>query len=722
MRMKTKLRIVFALFLTIAIAPAIFSQGLNSISAFNSQNILAAGNSGKILRTSTGGNGWSSHVVNNTVNYKSVFAAGNYYFLSANNGKIYKTPVGVLSFTELNTGVATSLSSVAFIDSLTGFACGVNGVVIKTTNGGVNWASSNNGIGSASLNSISFKDFNNGIAAGDSGKVYLTTNGGLNWVLQTSLTNRNLLQAKYFSKGIVIVGEYGVIIKKDSTSSFYSVNSKTNSDIRGVSGTYDVNHVCGGGGFIRNNKNGSKGYLNFEINPMMANLVDIVFTDSLTGFAISSLNDAVIRTTNGGDSWSLPAGTTVNISWVSKLTASSGIGNNLCQHPFDRNAMFVMYGNTVYVSRNRGETWSSIATTSLGTRAHSFYVSPLDTNVWVAAIESSPDKVIKSTNYGLNWTTSISFNFSNYGQPLEMDQNNPSVFYFAPDGGGFYRSLDTGRTFTEISGNYPFRSPCDLMVMYDSSNVVFVADGVTGSGVAKIFKSVNGGVNWTDVHTNPSSSEIPSMSNVVFDRSVMYATNWPSGAIYKTTNYGDNWFLLRTNSGSGWASDMCREDPTVVLTGSYGSTSWLSTDGGANFSTHSVTGGAGAGMIVPERGYQLNMMTGGLSKMNFVYSVLTDVEENNISSLVPEKFKLYQNYPNPFNPVTKIKFDLPKSNNVKIVLYDNVGRELKTIINEYRNAGTYEINFDGSKLSTGVYYYRLSSGTISETKKMILTK
>ena len=720
--MKTTVLLFFALISAFLFVPQLFSQGLNSITASNSQNVMAVGNNGKILKTSTGGNGWSLYVVNNTVNYNSVSSAGNYYFLSASNGRVYKTSVNVINLTEQNTGVTASLNSVTFLDSLNGFACGANGTVIKTTNGGTNWTNTNNNIGSVILNSVSFKDLNNGVIVGDSGKVFLTSNGGLNWTLQPSLTNRNLLKVKYYNQGIVIVGEYGVIIKKDNINSFYNLNSKTNSDIRGISGTFENNHICGGGGFIRNNKNGSSGYLNFEVNPMMANLVDIVFADSLIGYALSSLNDAVIKTINGGTNWDLPAGTNVNISWVSKLSASNGIGNNLCQHPFDRNAMYVMYGNTVYVSRNRGETWSSIATTSLGTRAHSFYVSPLDTNVWVAAIESSPDKVIKSTNYGVTWTTILSKNFSNYGQPLEMDQNNPSVFYFAPDGGGFYKSLDTGSTFTEISGNYPFRSPCDLIVMYDSSNIVFVADGVTGSGVAKIFKSTNGGVNWLDVHTNASSSEIPSMANVIFDKSIIYATNWPSGAIYRTTNYGDNWTLLRTNSGSGWASDMCREDPTLVLTGSYGSSSWLSTDGGASFSTFPASGGAGAGMIVPERGYQLNMMTGALLKMNFVYSVLTDVEENNITTIVPEKFKLYQNYPNPFNPVTRIKFDLPKGNNVKIVLYDNIGRELKTILNEYRNAGTYEINFDGSKLSTGVYFYRLISGSVSETKKMILTK
>ena len=619
--------------------PGLFSQGLNSVASSDINNVLAVGNNGKIFRTTTGGNGWSSYSINPTVNYKSVSQAGNYYFISGDNGKIYKTPVNNLILTEYTTGISTSLNSINFPDSLNGYACGGNGVIIKTTNGGTNWTTINSSVLNIRLNAVSFNGTLNGIAAGDSGVVYLTTNGGTNWTLQTFLTTRNLLNAKYYNEGIVIAGEYGTIIRKDNAGSFSLKVSKTNSDIRSISGTYSNNHVCGGGGFIRNNKNGSDNYFKFEINPMMANLVDIDYSDSLTGYGISSLTDAIIKTTNGGNSWDLTAGTTVNISWVSKLTASGGIGNNLCQHPFNRNSLFVMYGNRVYVSRDKGDNWTQIATTSLGTNAHSFYVSPLDTNIWVAAIESSTDKVIRTTDYGVTWTTILSLNFSNYGQPLEMDQNNPSTFYFAPDGGGFYKSTNVGLTFTEISGLYPFRSPCDIIVMYDSSNVIFLADGVTGSGLGEIFKSNNGGLNWTIVHTNPSSSEIPAMANSIFDKSTMYATNWNGGNIYKTTNFGDNWTLLRTNASSGWGADICKEDPTLVLTGSYGPNTFLSTNSGANFTTYTSGGGAGAGMIVPERGYQINMMTGGLSKLSINYSVITEVKENIISA-IPKDFNL----------------------------------------------------------------------------------
>jgi hypothetical protein len=202
----------------------------------------------------------------------------------------------------------------------------------------------------------------------------------------------------------------------------------------------------------------------------------------------------------------------------------------------------------------------------------------------------------------------------------------------------------------------------------------------------------------------------------------MYATNWSGGSIYKSTNYGDNWVLFRTNSSSGWGGDICREDPSLILTGSYGPSTFLSTDNGANFSVYSSGGGAGAGMIVPDRSFLINMMTGGLYKMNITYSVVTEVSENIISTITPKSFNLYQNYPNPFNPSTRIKYDLPKSGIVRLTIYDNLGREIQTLTDGYKNSGVYEISFDGNKLSTGVYFYRLTTGEITVTKRMLLVK
>ncbi|HKJ81827.1 MAG TPA: T9SS type A sorting domain-containing protein [Ignavibacteriaceae bacterium] len=91
-------------------------------------------------------------------------------------------------------------------------------------------------------------------------------------------------------------------------------------------------------------------------------------------------------------------------------------------------------------------------------------------------------------------------------------------------------------------------------------------------------------------------------------------------------------------------------------------------------------------------------------------------------NLIPSGFKLYQNYPNPFNPTTTIEYGIPKSGLVTIKIYDVLGREVKTLINQYQNIGSHEINYVASNLSSGVYFYQLKAGNFISTKKMVLLK
>lgn len=710
----------FLIIFTLLSLSSIYSQGFNGIGSTDGIKVLAAGDQGKIFFSSNGGITFSGYILNNTINYNSVFASDSAFWLSGSDGNLYKTSKNSVYLIQQNL-TGASLNSVFFVNSKLGYACGDSGKVFKTSTFGASWSSVNSGIPNVKLNSISFLDSVNGALAGNDGRIYITSNGGTSWNVQATGTTNNLLKIKYYNGGIISVGEYGTLLKKNNGGNWEKINTYIDSDIKGISGaSYNKIHICGGGGFIRNNSDSSSLFFNFEKNPMFGDLKDIVFIDSLNGFAVSSLNQAIIKTTNGGQVWDFTAGTTVSYSWVTKLTSTGGIGNNLCRHPNDRNSMFVMFNNLVFVSRNRGENWSQISSTSLGSSAHSFYVNPLDTNIWLCAL-GSPGIIARTIDHGQNWTTVLSMPFSNYGTPLEQDQNNPSVYYFAPDGGGFYKSVDTGKTFTEISSNYPFRSPCDILVMWENSNIIFIADGVTGSGVGQIFKSTNGGINWKLVHTNSSSSEIPALSNTIFEKSTIYATNWPGGNIYVTKNYGDNWSLLRTNSASGWAADICREDPTVILTGSYGGSSWLSSDAGLNFITIPISSGAGAGEIAVDRGYILDMRTQGVCKLNVNYNIITPVNENLITG-IPDKFNLYQNYPNPFNPTTTIKFDIPKSGFVTLKLYDMLGREVNTVINGFRNSGTYEVNFNGADISSGVYFYRMHYDNMTLTKKLMLLK
>lgn len=102
---------------------------------------------------------------------------------------------------------------------------------------------------------------------------------------------------------------------------------------------------------------------------------------------------------------------------------------------------------------------------------------------------------------------------------------------------------------------------------------------------------------------------------------------------------------------------------------------------------------------------------------SFAYSDEVEIE---ISQ--PNVFYLGQNYPNPFNPSTNIKYSIPADGNVTLKMYDILGEEVSTLVNEFQQAGTFDVVFDGSNLSSGVYYYQLTSGELTSTKKMMLTK
>ncbi|MBK8981386.1 MAG: T9SS type A sorting domain-containing protein [Ignavibacteria bacterium] len=89
---------------------------------------------------------------------------------------------------------------------------------------------------------------------------------------------------------------------------------------------------------------------------------------------------------------------------------------------------------------------------------------------------------------------------------------------------------------------------------------------------------------------------------------------------------------------------------------------------------------------------------------------------------IPASTELMQNYPNPFNPVTNISYRLSESGFVTLKVFDNSGREVKTLVNEYREAGYYKAVFDGSGLASGIYFYKLSADNFNQTKKLSLVK
>lgn len=121
---------------------------------------------------------------------------------------------------------------------------------------------------------------------------------------------------------------------------------------------------------------------------------------------------------------------------------------------------------------------------------------------------------------------------------------------------------------------------------------------------------------------------------------------------------------------------------------------------------------------------QLNVVKNKQYKFKYIIGSEEFIEKSieEIASSLPVEFKLYNNYPNPFNPATTIKYSLPFDSNVSLKIFDILGREIKTLVSEFKNAGNYEVTFNAAGLTSGVYFYRLSIEGNSDTKKLILIK
>jgi len=100
----------------------------------------------------------------------------------------------------------------------------------------------------------------------------------------------------------------------------------------------------------------------------------------------------------------------------------------------------------------------------------------------------------------------------------------------------------------------------------------------------------------------------------------------------------------------------------------------------------------------------------------------TDRIKSTSDNETPRIFNLYQNYPNPFNPISTIKYDIPKQSEVTIKIFDIIGREVSILVNETKEPGFYTVSFDGTNYSSGVYFYRIETGSFTDVKKMVLLK
>jgi len=198
-----------------------------------------------------------------------------------------------------------------------------------------------------------------------------------------------------------------------------------------------------------------------------------------------------------------------------------------------------------------------------------------------------------------------------------------------------------------------------------------------------------------------------------------------SAIILKTTDGGWNWIsqisgifgnltsVYFVASNTGWVvGQEVSNQSTRILKTTDGGTNWTSQTSGTTALLRSVYfTDNNTGWVVGNSGTILKTTTGGV----------TFIEEQEINE-IPAAYSVTQNFPNPFNPTTKITFSIPELSFITLKVFDVLGNEIITLFNEEKPAGTYEVEFDGSELTSGIYFYQLQAGSFVKTKKMVLMK
>ncbi len=400
--------------------------------------------------------------------------------------------------------------------------------------------------------------------------------------------------------------------------------------------------------------------------------------------------------------------TATNLSHVFFVNANTGI--------------ITAYSPVIYRSTNGGTTWSQYLYSN--TSVWFWGIDFIDELTgWVVGYNlSSPynNVILKTTNSGLNWIEQ----YTGTGQSREIFFINSMTGFVSGD--SFYKTTNAGTNW--IASNPPGYNT-GLGLFFWDQNTGWIGGG--SSSVNTIISTTNGGTSW--------NAQLPvsgHLYSIIFHTAQTGFAAGPNGII-KTTNGGINWVssyytgyggaLSFPNNQTGWATVLSFNPTTGKLI--------KTTDAGITWVIQNINDPRIFGRV-----FMLNVNTGWVVGDEGVIYKTTNGGVTGfqpISNVIPEIFSLYQNYPNPFNPVTKIRFDIPLSKGVsegrgvltQLIIYDILGRNIATLVNEQLQPGTYEVDFDGSSLPSGVYFYELSirqaasaTGSFTEVKKMVLIK
>ncbi len=732
-----------------SIGPQI-SLSLFGISQFySSMSVITCGENGVVYYTTNQGTNWTQVNLGTTNNLRSVFYSNpvSLYraYLCGDNGTIIKLvltipPVpAIISVVPLQSGFTNNFNCiVALSDTNTLMAAGSNGIIIKSTNGGVNWVQQQSGTANT-LRKIYQVSSNDIWICGDNGTILHTTNSGTNWALQTvnSTSNINSLIFPSSARGIA-AGSGGTILNcelyplaSDSAKKWTTLDGNNISSYFWTTGIMNQHPtMINTPGFEW--PKGSNKYAIFSSGLCIAGYVNGTLREAMVSYKgelwQGFINNGVPETpaymkriykVKQGDNcynsidwanWGLmvPFGAPyVDVN-------NNGVYDMCIDTPGVRNA-----NQTLFMALTDGFADKHFIGEGFGGGTMPLYADVRIT-AWcysdsiVRDVQFIQYVIINKSNSAWDSTIFSLVGDADLGDALDdylgMDSIRNMWYLYNADNDDFMYG-----TSPPAVGMRMIRFPVKKNVtphdtIKTSSGVQF---SCTGCGTPPCENSPNGeplgaynfmkGYKkdlspWMNPVFNP-----PAPTKFIYSGEPEFASGWteykgcvfncggPNGQILAVAPPGDRRYIL--NAGAPDFKVFPGDTQTVVI-----------------------------GQMIARGSSNLNSVTKLKQLSDIVVNFYQTVDVKQISTQVPESYYLLQNYPNPFNPVTKIKFGIPESDFVELEIYDILGKLIQVLVKNNLSAGEYEYEWNGSAHSSGIYFYKFRAGDYVQTRKMVLLK
>ncbi|HSL89232.1 MAG TPA: T9SS type A sorting domain-containing protein [Ignavibacteriaceae bacterium] len=645
--------------------------------------------------------------------------------------------------------------------------------VFKSTDFGLTWLPKSNSIALAdrAINWITIDDSGYVIAGTGShigNGVYKSKDNGESWTQTSILGGTSVAQndSGHIYVGNTGYGQYSISKDAGYTWTYHSHPSPFINCIE----INDSGHIFIGGNYT--------GYRSTDNGVSWTNLS---LPDGINSFAFApngdvyagcsrgdAYNSGVYKSTDNGDSWAAVKegfrvyashnivvndnGDIIVGTWGWGIWKSTDNGNTWNQknsglgHFYiksmhisnDGNVYAGLNGGGIYRSPDNCESWSQVGITVAGVKK--IVINPANENLFAAVNGMS-----RSTDGGLTWQP-INKGLISYDTKSIIVKDDTTIFcsFVNNDYGTVFRSLDNGdnwvRADTGIqnqtvdamtvdaegnvyAGNYygVYKSTNNGSIWnligppgYDfkPSGLAFNSNGdlFMASASSGIWRLTHGDTTWNQLLTSGVYSLMCGNNDYLYS------------AHMRSTDNGDNW----TQMNLDWFTSSFAENSIGHLfcgTFNYGSGVWRSTDYGDTWTQiNTELPIMDIRSVAVDSEDYLYAGTNGYSMFKTTTSTVTSVEEDRT---IPTMFSLEQNYPNPFNPSTVISWQSPVGSHQIIKVFDVLGNEIATLVDEYKPAGRYEVEFNSSgirDLASGIYFYRLMAGDFIQTKKMILLK